>query len=144
MKTLFDNYKILHGLPKPGQKIKYVRFTNAFFTNVEEDQRNLLEIGKEYTVANVQLNSSSTYVWLAEFPVDNRDRPFFNMASFEWEKPEIDLKELEGYHIHDLVHLTYSYGYGITGNGLKISDGTPVLSCEYDEMTGIVKKMTFL
>lgn len=68
-----------------GTKVKFVKpITDHWFTNVVEDQK-LLEIGKEYTVEKVEMNSSSTFVWLQEIPPYDEDRrlPFFNYHSFE-------------------------------------------------------------
>jgi hypothetical protein len=92
MGSIFDKYKVLHGLPKVGQKIKFIKPTRSWFINVEKDAEKLIP-GQEYTVRKTELNSSSTYVWLEEFPnifdySDGRDQPFFNMASFEWDKSE--------------------------------------------------------
>jgi UDP-glucose 4-epimerase len=68
-----------------GTKIKFVKpITKHWFSNVVEDQ-NLLEVGKDYTVEKVEVSSSSTFVWLQEFPIreEGRCTPFFNYHSFE-------------------------------------------------------------
>jgi hypothetical protein len=80
MKTL----QILPLVPK-GTKIKFVKPIKIhWFTNVVEDQT-LLEVGKDYTVEKVEMSSSSTFVWLQEFPLraEGRYTPFFNYHSFE-------------------------------------------------------------
>lgn len=132
---LFNKFSILLGLPKVGQKITFVRVTPSYFTNVKEDTERLLEIGKEYTVRDVEINSSSTHVWLEEFPniFDSKnevDQPFFNMSSFEWNTPELDLEELKGFYISDIFQLRHTYGYGIEIDGMVIFKGEPMLSIE--------------
>jgi hypothetical protein len=116
--SLFENYKILHGLPKEGQKIIFKgEKVFSWFTNVIEDTKKLIP-GQEYTVRKTQLNSSSTYVWLEEFPNifdpndpnDGRDQPFFSMHSFKWELPEIDPDELVGFTDNDSRLLDRTYG----------------------------------
>jgi len=85
--SVFEKDKERMGLPKDGQKITFTQpCEQAWFTNVVKDQE-LLETGKEYTVRKTNLNSSSTYVWLEEIePYDTeRDLPFFNIWSFDWE-----------------------------------------------------------
>jgi len=75
------------GFPKDGQKITFKKPTEmCWFKNVVDDQR-YLAVGQEYTVRKTQLNSSSSYVWLEELePYDTeRDMPFFNLWSFDWE-----------------------------------------------------------
>ena len=76
------------GFPEDGQKITFVEpLTTHWFTNVVEDQLRYLAVGQEYTVRKTQLNSSSSFVWLEELePYDEeRDMPFFNLWSFNWE-----------------------------------------------------------
>ncbi len=92
MDSIFDIFKRENNLPEVGQKIKFVKPMKSWFINVEEDTKKLV-VGQEYTVRKTQINSSSTYVWLEEFPnifdpndpMDGRDQPFFSMWSFEWE-----------------------------------------------------------
>jgi len=133
--SMFDRYKILHGLPNVGQKITFIKPTPSWFTNVEEDAK-LLIPGKEYTVRKTLLNSSSTYVWLKELDKEEegRDLPFFNMASFKWEKPEIDMKDLEGFHLRDLLTLNRTYGWGILNY-----KGNPTLMTEIDDKEIVTK-----
>lgn len=116
--SIFENYKILHGLPKKGQKIIFKgEKVFSWLTNVIEDSEKLIP-GQEYTVRKTQLNSSSTYVWLEEFPNifdpndpnDGRDQPFFSMHSFKWELPEINPDELVGFTDNDLRLLDRTYG----------------------------------
>ena len=75
------------GFPEDGQKITFNEpLVVHWFKNVVKDQE-LLEIGKEYTVRKTQLNSSSSFVWLEELEAydKERDMPFFNLWSFDWE-----------------------------------------------------------
>jgi hypothetical protein len=138
MGTLFDDRQFLHGLPVRGQKIKYVKPTKfAFHTNVIEDEKNLLELNKEYTVRRVELNSSSTYVSLEEFWVEGLDeyrnnQKCFNMHAFCWDKPPIDTTRLIGRDPRDCAILHRSYGCGLTVNGETRYEGTPMLHVEYD------------
>ena len=136
--SIFDDRQYLHGLPKPGQKIKYSKPTKfAFHTNIIEDENNLLELGKEYTVKQVNLNSSSTYVVLEEFWVQGLDeyrnnQKCFNMHAFEWEKPEINLEELIGKNPSDMSMLHNTYKIGITENGEIRYVGDPMLCIEHE------------
>lgn len=124
MSSLFNNRKILHGLPRVGQKITFKNPAKfAFIQATIQAEKDLLEVGKIYTVRNVQLNSSTTYVWLEEFPDEN---VFFNMHSFEWDAPEIQPEELIGFYESDLVILRYKYSVGITINGEVRYEGSPV------------------
>ena len=138
MGTLFDDRQFLHGLPVRGQKIKYVKPTKfAFHTNVIEDEKNLLELNKEYTVRRVELNSSSTYVSLEEFWVEGLDeyrnnQKCFSMHAFSWEKPELDTSRLIGRDPRDCAPIHYSYGYGVSLNGEIRYEGTPTLYATYD------------
>jgi hypothetical protein len=144
MGAIFDKYKILHGLPKVGQKITFVKSTPSWFINVEEDVKKLIP-GQEYTVRKTQINSSSTYVWLEEFPnifdpndpMDGRDQPFFNMASFKWEKPELEIDELIGFNVHDLITLNRTYGWGITVKFETWKEGNPMLMVDHDEFGNV-------
>lgn len=139
MGTLFDDRQFLHGLPLPGQKIKYVKPTKfAFHSNVIEDEKNLLKLGEEYTVRKVELNSSSTYVFLQEFWEEGLDeyrynQKFFSMHAFEWDKPAIDPSMLIGRSVNDCHILHSSYGCGITVNGVVKYEGTPMVYVEYEE-----------
>jgi hypothetical protein len=137
MGTLFDKHKVLHGLPLPGQKIKYTKPSKfSWFTNVLEDEKNLLELGKEYTVRKTELNSSSTYVWLEEFWDDTIDeytqnQKFFNMWAFEWELPELNLDDLIGLDTHQILRLKHDVGIKI--DGLIEREGQPILVLEHDK-----------
>lgn len=136
--SMFDDRQFLHGLPVRGQKIKYVRPTKfAFHSNVIEDEKNLLELGKEYTVRKVNLNSSSTYVFLEEFWIEGLDeyrnnQKFFSMHAFDWEKPEIDLSLLVGRDPRDVINLHNTYNIGITENGKLRYMGDRVLCIEHE------------
>ena len=133
---MFNKYKILHGLPKEGQIIKYTTPTkHHWFTNVIEDEKNLLTLGQEYTVKHVELNSSSTHVWLDSLFTtgsDKYDNPMFNMSAFEWTKPEINLEDLKGFSPMDLSSLNHSYGWGIEFDGEVWLEGIPMLVVEYE------------
>jgi hypothetical protein len=138
MGILFDDRQFLHALPVRGQKIKYEKPTKfAFHSNVIEDEKNLLELGKEYTVRRVELNSSSTYVYLEEFWVEGLDeyrnnQKCFSMHAFCWDKPPIDTSMLIGRDPRDCEILQCSYGCGLTLNGEIDYEGTPMLHVEYD------------
>jgi len=138
MGTLFDDRQFLHGLPVWGQKIKYVKPTEfAFHSNVIENEKSLLELGREYTVRRVQLNSSSTYVCLEEFWEEGLDeyrfnQKSFNMHAFEWEKPPIDPSMLIGRNPRDCAMLHNTYGCGVTQNGKLWYEGDPMLHIEYE------------
>lgn len=130
--SAFDKYQVFQGLPVVGQKVKYTKPTkHSWFTNVIDAEK-LLVLGNEYTVAKVELNSSSTYVWLQEFPKGDRDLPFFSMGAFQWEMPKlIDPKLIIGFIAHEALDLNRVYGFGIKLNGVLKRKGTPVLCCEY-------------
>jgi hypothetical protein len=49
-----------------------------WFKNIIEDANNLLEIGKEYTISEIGLNSSWTSVILEEFPNHKFSLSFFD------------------------------------------------------------------
>jgi len=136
--SMFDKYKFLHGLPLEGQKIIFKRCPMSWFTNVVEDSKRLV-IDQEYTVRKTQLNSSSTYVWLEEFPNifdpndlnDGRDQPFFCMSSFEWIKPEPKLEDLIGFNVRDLATINNIFGWGVELDGKVWLCGDPMLIIEY-------------
>lgn len=142
MGTLFDKHKVLHGLPLPGQKIKYTNPSKfCWFTNVLEDEKNLLELGKEYTVKKTQLNSSSTYVWLEEFWDDSIDeykqnQKFFNMWAFEWDLPKLNLDDLVGLDIMQVLRLKHDVGIMFDGEVQK--EGSPMIVLEH--VNGITTK----
>jgi hypothetical protein len=137
MGSIFNSRKILHGLPKEGQKIKFVKPTKfALHTNVIEDEK-LLELGKEYTVKKTELNSSSTYVYLEEFWDDDLDmyrnnQKCFSVGAFEWQLPEINLDELIGLYISDMNMLSRTYGVGVELDGEIYQKGDPIIVVEYD------------
>lgn len=152
--SIFDKYSILHGLPKVGQKITFVKPIFSWFINVKEDSKKLIP-GQEYTVRKTELNSSTTYVWLEEFPNifdpndpnDGRDQPFFNMVSFKWEKPELNLNDLIGFSVLEISTVNRSYGYGIDIDGESWYEGTPTIVIESETtnngLNRIVKKAYF-
>jgi hypothetical protein len=132
MGKLFDKHKILNGLPKIGQKIKFREAAKfAFLPQTAQAEFNLLEKGQEYTVREVELNSSTTYVWLEEFPDDGPNEVFFNMHSFDWDAPELDPQELIGFYDSDLGILRYKRpNIGIEVDGELRYEGTPTYSFE--------------
>lgn len=143
--SMFDSHKVLCGLPEPGQIVKYVRPVWSWFTNVEEDTKNLLEPNHEYTVEKTQLNSSSSYVWLKEFPAPadgSRRQPFFSLSSFAWIPPALDLNALVGLQARSCLRLNTTYGVGIIFNDNKsaVMEGDPILSLEYEHPHEIITK----
>jgi hypothetical protein len=140
MGMLFDKYKVLHGLPKVGQKIKFREAAKfAFLPQTAQSEFNLLEKGREYTVRDVELNSSSTYVWLEEFPEENGNDVFFNMHSFDWEPPALNPDELIGFYSSDLSILRYKLNIGIEVNGELRYEGYPTLAVTVNENEKIIK-----
>jgi len=74
------------GFPKDGQKVVFKNpCTVHWFNNLVKDQE-LLEVGREYTVRKTKLNSSSSFIWLEELEVydKERDLPFFTLWAFDW------------------------------------------------------------
>lgn len=67
--------------PKKGSKVIYKGTHHFWFTNIIKDAETLLEIGKEYTVAELKLASSWCGVRLEEFP----DK-LFALSFFNYEK----------------------------------------------------------
>ena len=134
MGSIFDKYGILHGLPKIGQKITYSKPSRfSWLPNVIEDEKRLLELGKNYTVDSCELNSSSTYVWLQEFPKDTDHMPFFNMSAFTWELPVLNPVDLVGFTSLDMSTVKRTYGYGfkdLSGNILIKGDIYIVIDCD--------------
>jgi hypothetical protein len=145
MGSIFNSRKILHGLPKEGQKIKFVKPTKfAFHTDVIENEK-LLEFGKEYTVKQTELNSSSTYVHLEEFWDDDMDmyrnnQKAFSMGAFEWTLPEINPDELIGLSPIDMSILSKTYGIGIEMDELPYIQGNPTLIVEYERIRWRITK----
>lgn len=140
MGSIFDKHKVLHGLPLPGQTITYSRPSKwAWFTNVLENEKKLLELGKTYTVEKTELNSSSTYVWLEEFP-DLEDRTFFSMEAFDWDTPELELKNLVGLTSYDMDAVKRTYGYGFKDIHWKVLiEGDPYIVIKCDESRRIIE-----
>jgi hypothetical protein len=67
--------------PKNGSKVTFKGTHMLWFKNIIADAERLLEIGKEYTVAKIGLNSSWCSVVLEEFP-DTK----FALSFFEYSK----------------------------------------------------------
>ena len=76
--------------PKIGSKITFKGTTKFWFTNIEEDAKELLEIGKEYTITKLELASSWCGVVLEEFP-DHK----FALSWFEHEKELTTLEAMK-------------------------------------------------
>ena len=69
-------------LPSIGSKITYKGAPQYFwFKNIIEDANNLLEIGKEYTISRMRLNSSWVSVVLEEFPDHKFSLSFFDYVT---------------------------------------------------------------
>lgn len=143
MGTIFDKYKLLHGFPMDGQKVRYVKPTkHAWFKSVIE-RENDLTLGEEYTVKKTELNSSSSYIWLEECPDTEwdaaRNGRFFNLGAFEWDFPEIHPKDLIGFEMYDLHRLDGKNGYSIDKKTYALSkNGKPFFTPYFDETTGII------
>jgi len=144
---MFNKYKILHALPLVGQTIIYDKPSSwAWFTNVIEDEKALLKLGKTYTVAETELNSSSTYVWLQEFPAPTDDvrQPFFNAEAFSWELPELNLEDLIGFFTFDMGHVNRKYGYGFKDTkGNIMHEGSPFVVIDFDSEPGRISMASF-
>lgn len=70
--------------PKVGSKVKFKGTPAVFwFQNIIKDANDLLELGKEYTISKLRLNSSWCSVVLEEFP-DHK----FSLSFFEYEKTQ--------------------------------------------------------
>jgi hypothetical protein len=99
-----------------------------------EDQKKLI-IGNEYTVRKTQLNSSSSYVWLEEFPSENDDdegSPFFSLSSFEWCPPPFEPSDLIGLHGATVLRIRDTYPVGIFMNGQLVASGDPIIAIRCD------------
>ena len=141
---MFKQYEILHGLPKEGQKIVYKNPTKFALQRCVVDNEALLTIGETYTVKKVNLNSSSTYVYLQEFHDDTLDeyratQKFFSMHAFEWEKPKIEPSDLVGFTARDLRTLNRVYGYDVIlySDHVDVMTEPPII-CNIDENQFIV------
>lgn len=137
-----DVIKMIHGFPKDGQKIKFTKPSEfGFFTTTIEDQK-FLEVGKEYTVNKTQLNSSSSYVWLEEIECHDTESyvPFYNLGSFEWVPPEIDLGQLVGVSVRQCLFLRRYHKIGIKIDNEIVCHGTPMLILDYDQSNDTVTK----
>jgi hypothetical protein len=137
-----DVTKIIYGLPTDGQKIKFIKPSKwGFITSTIEDQK-FLKIGEEYTVNKTQFNSSSTRVWLEEVECYDTERglPFYNLGSFEWDLPEIDLDRLIGVGLRECFSLYHHRKIGIKIDDDIVYHGTPMLILDYDRSSGNVTK----
>lgn len=148
--SIFKQHEILHGLPNPGDKVIYVKPTVwAFFKSIIEDEKNLLEIDKEYTVVKVELNSSSTYVYLKEFWIEGLDeycnnQKIFNMHAFTWTKPPIDPKALIGLSCRSALRLEDRYNIEIDGKcWLDINPNVQTIVIENVDSRGIITNAYF-
>lgn len=142
MISYFEKFKILQGLPLPGQKIVFTNPSKIhWFIDILENEK-LLELGKEYTVKKTLLLSSATYVWLEEFwddsieesiDEDDSNQKSFRLHSFEWELPELNPKDLIGQDAYHLHILSSTYNFTIKCNGKIEFEGDRVLVLETDE-----------
>jgi hypothetical protein len=90
--------------PKLGTKVKYIGTSKwFFFKSILEDANYLLEIGKEYTIAKIELASSWCAVILEEFP----DKKF----SLSWFVYEKELTTEEAMKIERAAWETVKYEY---------------------------------
>lgn len=64
--------------PKVGSKITFKGTHTFWFTNIVKDAKELLEIGKEYTISKLELASSWCSVTLEEIPDKMFALSFFN------------------------------------------------------------------
>ena len=80
-------------LPRIGGKVTFKGTQKFWFTNMVEDAKKLLEIGKEYTVSKIELASSWCGIVLQEFP-DHK----FSLSWFDHEDELTtnEVLELEG------------------------------------------------
>ena len=79
--------------PKVGSKATFKGTTQFWFTNIKKDAEDLLEVGKEYTVAKIELASSWCGVILEEFS----DKKFsLNWFSYEKDLTTKEQHEVEG------------------------------------------------
>lgn len=143
---MFDKYTIFSGLPLPGQKIKFIKPAKfGWFKDVLDDEKNLLVPGQEYTVRKVNLNSSSTYVYLEEFWVEGLDeyrnnQKCFNMHSFSWDTPPFDPAKLVGFNVNDCYELNNKpYKFGVENNGKLLCAGSPIVSVISDDKGTILE-----
>ena len=67
--------------PKVGSKVMYKGTHKFWFTNIVKDANELLEVGKEYTAAKIELASSWCGVILEEFPEKK-----FALSFFDYDK----------------------------------------------------------
>lgn len=140
MATTFDKYKILHGFPKVGQKVKYVKPTKVhWFTNVVEDEKRLT-LYDDYTVSKTELNSSSSYIWLEEFPQEkDNGTPFFNLGAFDWIADIPQASELVGFSVLDLFRLSGKTGCRVVKDTYEVFYGDELLFTPiYDKVTGVI------
>jgi len=67
--------------PEIGSKVTFTGVHVFWFTNIVKDANELLEVGKEYTIAKLELASSWCGVRLEEFP----DK-LFSLSFFKYDK----------------------------------------------------------
>jgi hypothetical protein len=73
--------------PKIGSKVIFKGVHMFWFQNIVKDANELLELGKEYTISKLKLNSSWCSVVLEEFPEHK-----FSLSFFDYDK-ELTLEE---------------------------------------------------
>jgi hypothetical protein len=95
--------------PKAGSKATFKGTTKFWFTNIEEDAKKLLEIGKEYTISKLELASSWCGVILEEFPDHKFSLNWFvhekELTTPEVRKIEQDAWETQKYEYTSLEEL---------------------------------------
>ena len=72
--------------PKIGQKVKYINPSkHHWFIHVVEDEKKFLTLGSVYTIKDVIITSSCTYLTFEEIPFYDVERkmPFFNSMAFK-------------------------------------------------------------
>lgn len=144
--SMFDKYQVFYNLPRPGTKITFAKKTKfAFFKNVIENE-DLLELGAEYTVKKVNLNSSSTYVYLEEFWDENLDtyrfnQKAFNIGAFTWVPVEINPQDLIGFTVRDCYSFCRDGKIGIKEGGELLFAGEKIIEIESEK--GVITKAQY-
>ena len=144
--SLFDKYQVFYNLPRPGTKVTFTKKTKfAFFKSTIENE-DLLELGAEYTVKKVNLNSSSTYVYLEEFWDENLDtyrfnQKAFNIGAFTWPEVGINPQDLVGFTVRDCYSFCSDGKIGIKEGGELLFAGEKIIEIESEK--GIITKAQY-
>ena len=72
-----------------------------------------------------------------------RELPFYNLGSFTWEIPELNLDDLIGRNVRDCLMLNRCYDFGITYGDVVYCEGDTTLILEYDKTANRVTKAYF-